>query len=153
MILMCFCCLLLRAQEHTSTSGWEYSEQADEMTSEKYFFASIYNEQTVENPIISDLTIRYKNGKNEVVFGLSQALFNVDLYGELISVKFDDGKIETFRCSKGANNNFNILFIGSEKKFIRELKNSKKLLIKVNLYKEGDAFFHFNTEGLKWEHI
>jgi len=152
-VLLAIISLSVSAQKDTTKiSEWDYSNKVDEMTLDKSFYATLYNESDKNNPVISALIIRYSNGKTEVLLFIHNALFNASTYGQQISVKFDDDKIETYNCSLPSDNTFNLLFIGSPKNFLKKIKSSKKLLLKANLYDKGDQIFHFNTDGLQWDY-
>lgn len=152
--LMGVLCLSVKAQIKTDTivpENWKYSEETNEMTNKKSYYAETYSD------ILSDgtntaLTVRYLKDENDVLFTIGKAMFNTGIGYYELQVKFDDGKIEKYRCDNSANNNFQMVFVRKTNEFIQKLKIAKTVLIQCNIYQRGDMVFHFDLSGLKWEH-
>ena len=148
--LMAFLCLSVKAQQDTTNSDWKYTSNVDEMTNNKRYFATISSDPTDDN-MVATLIIRYKEKENDAMLSIEHGVFNMTIYGIIAYIKFDDGKIEKFNCAGSASNNYGLIFFPA-KRFIKALKTSKKMLIKIELYNKGEETFRFNTEGIVWEH-
>ena len=140
---------------------WRYAENEDEMTGKKSYFASITSDNEVEFDFpyqggsSLSITVRKspKYGK-DVYFSISKGQFNESISGCNISVKFDNGKIETYYCVGADDASTGILFLeGKKDTFISKLKNAKEIKIQARFFQEGDRTFTFTTPvGLVWEH-
>jgi hypothetical protein len=147
-------CLSIKAQTKTDTvtsENWKYSERTNEMTNKKSYYAETYS-SILDDGTNTALTVRYLKDENDVLFTIGKALFNTGIGDYEIQVKFDDGKIEKYRCDKAANNDFQTVFVHKANEFIKRLKSAKIVLIQCNIYQRGDMVFHFDLSGLKWEH-
>lgn len=146
--------------ENTKTK-WVYSEYKDEMTEKVSYFASITSDNSVDFEFPynggSDLKITVrkdpKYGK-DVYFQISKGQFANAVLGGKISVKFDDGEIETYNCNGADDGSGDILFLTAKlDTFISKLKKSNKIKIQASFFQEGDRTFTFSTPvGLVWEH-
>jgi len=146
--------LSVKAQTKKDTvesENWRYSEEINEMTGKKTFRASTES-SVVDEDTQSSITVRYMDGKNEVLFIVASAMFNIKVGAYQIDAKFDDGKIEKYLCDKSDGDNFQLVFIYKNNTFIKKLKESKKLLIQCSLYQKGEKVFKFDTSNLKWGH-
>lgn len=140
---------------------WKYIESEDEMTEKKSYFASITSDNEVDFDFpyqggsSLSITVRKspKYGK-DVYFKISKGQFNESISGCNISVKFDNGKIETYRCVGADDASTGILFLdGKKDTFISKLKSAKEIKIQATFFQEGDRTFTFTTPvGLVWEH-
>jgi hypothetical protein len=133
---------------------WKYSTKVDEMTSDKLYFATIDSEP--DNSTHTGITVRYSEGKNQVILSIEHGMFNIEVSGYItntkVYVKFDDGNIETFYADPAKDNVYNLLFLHRANNFIKKLKASKKIFIKTEVYSKGSMIFSFNTDGLQWDH-
>lgn len=68
-----------------------------------------------------------------------------------ILVRFDDRPPIKFRGIEPADNDTKTIFLEPEKKFLKELKGSTRMVVELPFYEEGNRLFHFNTTDLKWE--
>ncbi|WP_141919077.1 hypothetical protein [Zymomonas mobilis] len=66
------------------------------------------------------------------------------------SVKFDNKPIQKFSCSSSADGESNVSFIESANSFLKQIKNSKKMIIEAPFYESGNQQFTFETAGLKF---
>ncbi|WP_431242560.1 hypothetical protein ACQ9BO_22475 [Flavobacterium sp. P21] len=67
-----------------------------------------------------------------------------------ITVRFDDEKPIKFSYSEPQDSSSDLIFIDNEAKFLSKLKRSKKILVSLPLYREGNQILEFNTIDLKW---
>ena len=153
-LLLVTMCLSVNAQSpiDTTKSDWHYYTRTDEMTSDKSYFADIYSDPSSNYNLTANLIIRNSKDGNEILLSIPNGVMNVGVYGIVINVKFDAGKVEKFSAHSGDSYKFSEIFINSVPKFIKELKLSKKILLQVELYDKGDEVFHFDTEGLTWNY-
>lgn len=140
---------------------WKYSENEDEMTEKKSFFASLRSDNEVDFEFPYDggsylsITVRNspKYGK-DVYFSIDKGQFNEGISGCNILVKFDNGNIEKYQCVGADDASTGILFLASKKDtFINKLKSAKEIKIQASFFQEGDRTFTFTTPvGLVWNH-
>ena len=139
-------------------SAWEYSEKNDEMYGECRF-ASIMSKNFVMQDIYgktyANLTIRYTklDGYDVFVLVSSGSLLCSRHDGtNYVMVKFDEDEPIKYVTTKPEDRSSNMLFIEKSRAFIKRAQNAKKILIQVNLYKEGNPRFSFEPkESLKFD--
>jgi hypothetical protein len=146
-----------KSEAPVNSSSWVYSEQKDEMRQQTQYFAT--NDSTNK----ADFDFPYNGGSTlEIVIrktsGLA-AMFTIDK-GQFIcysndcsaNVKFDDQKIEKFSLSSSNTDSSTVLFVDNKKRFLNELKKSKKVIIELQFYGTGPRQFSFDSQGLEWKH-
>jgi hypothetical protein len=67
-----------------------------------------------------------------------------------VPVKFDRGKVETFRGVNMADHSSDAIFLEPASRFIARLKKAKTLVIELSFFQEGTHHFEFNASGLVW---
>ncbi|MEG1934806.1 MAG: hypothetical protein RR141_02335 [Rikenellaceae bacterium] len=139
----------------TPISKWEYSTSVDEMTGDTTTRAKCISENAArfqfpfEGENYLSIKVRKTNNEHDILIEIDNGQFNsASVYGQTISVKFDEGKIIDVFCKGASDGSGNVLFIDKEKKFLPLLKDSKSMMIKVEFFQEGTRTFTFNTEGL-----
>ncbi|MBP5136431.1 MAG: hypothetical protein ILP23_03770 [Paludibacteraceae bacterium] len=147
-------------EKKDAETKWTYSENIDEMTEKKTFFASLTSDNKVDFDFPyeggSSLSINVrqspKYGK-DVYFTISKGQFT-DIFNGSISVKFDNGSIEKYSCSGASDADTGVLFLsGNVDKFIKKLKEAKQIKVQASFFQEGDRTFTFTTPvGLEWKH-
>jgi hypothetical protein len=140
------------------TAKWTYSENTDKMEGTKQYFASITSTNKIdfefpyEGGSTFDIIVRNKGVENEVLLIVSKGQFMTSISGdETLKVKFDDNKPENYIYNSASDASMDVVFIDNSKKFIDNLKKSKKLMIEANFYNAGKKVIEFNIEGFKWE--
>lgn len=68
-----------------------------------------------------------------------------------ISVKFDNGPIQRYRCSNASDGSSNMVFIEGSRNFLKKLKKSKTVIVEAEFFQNGLHQMKFKTEGLNWE--
>lgn len=136
---------------------WTYSENIDQMrgTSEKW--ANLSSENAVQTnwpyeqePMRLVLRRRSTDGVN-VMLQVSGQFVCRSYNGTKITVKFDDGPLETFNCSEAASGSSDVVFITPPARFINRLKATKVMMLEAPVYEIGNAQVTFNVEGLEWQ--
>tara|TARA_Y100000589_G_C26971429_1_gene554741 strand:- start:51 stop:830 length:780 start_codon:yes stop_codon:yes gene_type:complete len=89
-----------------------------------------------------DIFLRIEKGQILSISGYS-------LDDKYFLVRFDDGEVESYRYSESTSGSTDIIFITDEKKFLKNLSNSKKAYITINIYQDGQNTFIFDVKGLK----
>lgn len=140
-----------------NTSNWTYSEDEDEMSGEKRYFASCISSTIVSFDFPYDggstftLTVRNLGRGNDVLIRVSKGQFMSSIgSSESLRVKFDDEKPVRFSYSSASDGSSDVLFINNSSKFISHLKKAKKLMLEVEFYQEGYKILNFDVEGLDW---
>jgi hypothetical protein len=136
---------------------WEFQEKVDKMTSRTIRYASIAanEELNYEFPYdsgsIASLTIRKKDGDDDVYLKVNKGQFNATYDGGQVRIRFDDELSKKFSFVLPSNNSSDIIFINSTKSFISKLKTSNKIIIEAKLFNEGNRQIEFDVAGFKWE--
>ena len=150
----------LEAKKIESTEkNWKYDSTKDEMRGieSKYAVAVSSNTVNFDFPYSGGskliLTLRKKGNETDVMVAISKGQFLCGFRGCEAAFKFDDGNIQSITMSDPDNHASDLLFVAYDKtehKIIQQLKNSKKLVIEVQFYREGKKQFIFDVSGLNW---
>jgi hypothetical protein len=146
------------ASQPEVTSKWEYSESRDEMRGTTAKFASVTSENVV------NLEFPYGEVKGQIWIrrrpedGLNLA-FEVDkgqvlchsYSDDFISMKFDNGPIQKFRCTGSSDGSSETAFVLDEQRALAALKRAKRTVVEAEFFQQGRQQFVFETAGLKWQ--
>lgn len=137
---------------------WDYSESTDEMDGKTDYFAQIASDNTVDFEFPYNggstgfLTIRNKDGKNDVYFQVNKGQFLTSYSNtDYLRIKFDDADLEKYSFSGAADGSSDVVFPDNSAKLISKLKKAKSIKIEAPFYEAGRQIFNFNTEGLVWD--
>jgi hypothetical protein len=138
-----------------SINSWEYSEEVDKMTSKTIKFASIISNESLNLDSPYDgmnygrLCVRKKEGLN-IYVSVDKGQISGEYDNHYIMVRFDEEKAMRFDYNEPQDNSSDLIFIDNETKFLSKLKKSKKVLISLPFYQNGNQILEFNTSDLKW---
>ena len=136
---------------------WQFQEDVDKMTSKTVKYASIEANEELEFKFpydggsVASLTIRKKDGGNDIYLSVSKGQFNGTYDGGQIRIKFDDEQPKKFSFVAPSDGSADMIFINSEKTIIAKLKNTKKIIIETEFFNEGNRQMEFDVAGFKWE--
>lgn len=143
-------------------SKWRYEQDKDDLRNATTYMAVLASNNTIDfgfpyNGSSMDLTLR-KDPKygNDVIFAVNGQFNGCIIESCKITVKFDDGKLESYRMVGSDGGDNSMLFIENNKAmktFVDKLKKSKKLIVEGNFYNYGKGQFTFDTQGLEWKHF
>lgn len=68
-----------------------------------------------------------------------------------VSMKFDDGPIQKFRCTGSSDGSSETAFLEGEQRVLGALKRAKRTIVEAEFYRRGRQQFVFETAGLQWE--
>lgn len=137
---------------------WQYSNSRDEMRGTTAKFASINSENSVDlefpyGEVHGQIWIRRRpeDGLN-VAFEVDKGQVLCHSYSDdHLSIKFDDGPIQTFSCTGSSDGSSETAFILNESRALAALKRAKRTVVEAEFYQQGRQQFVFDTAGLKWE--
>lgn len=141
-----------------AASKWDYSEQRDEMRGTTAKFASVKSENTVDlkfpyGEVQGELWIRRRpeDGLN-VGFEVEKGQVLCNSFSEdYVSMKFDDGPIQKFRCTGSSDGSTETAFIENAQRALAALKHSKRTVVEAEFFQQGRQQFVFDTAGLQWK--
>lgn len=139
-------------------SRWQYSRQRDEMRDTTSRHAEIESDNSV------DLNFPYGSVKGTIWVrqrpedGLTVA-FSVERGQVLcnsftntsISIKFDDGPIQRFRCVDASDGSTETAFLTDARRALASLKRARRTVVEAEFFQQGRQQFVFQTTGLDWE--
>lgn len=137
---------------------WEYWDKEDKMTSDKNYYASVDANEKIDFEFPYDggstasITIRNQDKQNDVMLQISKGQFNTGVDGGTIKVRFDDKKPSVYETSSPSDGSSEMVFINNGKKFLKELKASKRAIIQAEFFDSGIKTMEFNTAGFEWKH-
>jgi hypothetical protein len=143
--------------ENSKAPTWSYDTLKNQM-GESTIMASIQstNKVNLEFPYqggsVGRLIIKkLPKGELNIMYRVSNGQINIDIIeGTNIRVKYDDEKPKTYNMSSSSDNSSDVLFFNGESNVLTKLKNSKKVVVEVPFFQNGNQQFTFNTENLKW---
>jgi hypothetical protein len=141
----------------TPQSPWEFSDSTDKMTSKPIKFARVESLNKLEfdfpyqGGATGTLTIRRKNGKDDVMLSISKGQFLGNISNRHdVSLRFDEQKPITVSYDNPSDGDSDMIFLGNENRIINELKKASTLKIEVEFFREGNRILEFNVKGFKW---
>jgi hypothetical protein len=143
----------------TPSVSWGYSTVKDEMTSAPiaYATAKSLNKENLHWPygpgIGATLTLRKhpRHGK-DVLVSIDKGQILCRSYESCtIVIRFDDRAPSKYSAIAPNDGSTTIVFIQNYTKFVAALKQSKKVLIELPLYQDGNRSWEFNVDGLSWQ--
>ncbi|WP_369769270.1 hypothetical protein [Flavobacterium sp. WC2416] len=135
-------------------SGWKYDTIENKMTSVKDIFCTIQSSESLDLKAPYDgvnygtLTVRKMNGKTSIIISIMKGQISGGYENEYFKARFDDQKQITFSYLGPADNSTEVIFVENKSKFLKLLRNSKKVLVQIPLYQNGNQILEFNTENL-----
>lgn len=146
----------------TSLSGvqlnkknWHYESNVDEMTGDTYNYASVEssNEISFDFPYKDSkgyLTIRTYQGDLEVILKMESGQIMPSVYdSEYAEFKFDDNPILKITYNESEQLTEPVIFFNKADAILRNIKKSKKLMLRVPFFDKGRETLYFDIEGLK----
>lgn len=139
-------------------SAWEYTEETDEMTDKVNRRAYVISENSANFDFPYDggsrlaLNIRDHStlGKDIWIY-IDKGQFNTGIYGQKVTLRFDDEKPITVNGNSSSDGSADVLFLSSYKKLLPKLLKAKTLKVQVEFFQEGNRTFTFDVAGLKWQ--
>jgi hypothetical protein len=139
------------------TSGWVYQRSKDEMrgTTSKFAVLKSSNFLIFGFPYkggAARLALRQRpeDGLN-VILTIDGQFLCSQFTNDTVAVKFDDGPIRRFECSRPKEESSGSIFINDEQTFLSRLRKAKKVIIEADFYREGPKQMVFNVGGLDWK--
>ena len=133
---------------------WEKDSVVNDMGEKNIFYTVEANDKVdfdfpYQGGSTGALLVRTKNGKKSAMFTIDKGQIDTDYDGTYIRVKFDDEAPVKWLMAESSTGSSDVLFFENENKFISKLKTSKKVVLEVPFFRNGNRQFTFNTEGLE----
>lgn len=137
---------------------WSYSESTDTVSGKSLSSAIVKSNNRFElefpynGGTVGTLQIRQhpRYGK-DVIFYVNKGQILCNSYdGCYVTVKFDDKPAFKVKATEPADHSNDMLFLNGYAGLLKNIKNSKKMIVEVTFYHSGNKAFEFNTENLNW---
>jgi hypothetical protein len=147
-----------KEETQSPVSAWEYSQSVDELSGKSAYNAQVRssNFQSFGFPYNGEthgtLSLRKhpRYGK-DLIFQVDQGQILCRSYsGCPISIRFDEGAVITVEGNPPEDNSSDTVFLPYSR-FIKKIQKSKKIVIGMPVYQEGEPAFIFDTQYLKWK--
>lgn len=141
------------------TLPWHYSTTKDDVSGKDIAFAeaSSLNKEDLHWPygpgIGATLTLRKhpRSGKNAYV-SLDKGQILCRSYESCtIMIRFDDRPAAKYSAVGPSDGSTEVVFIQNYAKLLAELKKSKKFLVELPMYQDGNRSWQFKVDGLSWQ--
>lgn len=144
--------------EAQPSSKWDYSESKDQMRGTTAKLASLQSENIVDldfpyGEVHGQLWIRRRpeDGLN-VAFEVEKGQVLCNSYSDdYVSMKFDDGPVQRFRCTGSSDGSSETAFLTDEPRVLAALKRAKRTIVEAEFFQKGRQQFVFDTAGLEWK--
>lgn len=134
--------------------AWDVHESEDSMTGKKLVLATVTSTNMANfswpyhGETRSRLTVRkHPRYGQDVMFSIPRGQFVCGVDGCTVLVRFDDRPPIKFGVVGSEDNDSKTLFFSNTKKFIGELRKSKRVRVAATVYQEGQPMFEFDTSG------
>jgi hypothetical protein len=98
------------------------------------------------------LSLRKMNNDLDVMISVDKGQFICYGMGDSeMKAKFDNGKVQDFRCGRAADGSANVIFIKPGSSFLASLRKAKVLIVEATFYQAGARQMTFHVEGLDWK--
>jgi hypothetical protein len=97
------------------------------------------------------LWVRKRGGSLDAAFEVEKGQILCNSFSEsVVSIKFDDGPVQKFRCTDASDGSNNVAFLLPAGRFLSEVKKSKRTIVEAEFFQQGRQQFTFDTAGLAW---
>jgi hypothetical protein len=141
----------------SATQGWQYENKTDQMRGSTSKIASVDALQTLSLAFPYGDTIPTLNIRQDPKFGFDIYLTSKgqplcrSYENETVSVKFDNGPVQEWRCNEAADGSAGVVFFQNARNLLGKIKSSEKMAVEVNYYDNGRQQFTFPVKGLDWK--
>ena len=137
----------------TLIKTWEKDSTVNDMGEKNIFYTldateKIHLDFPYQGGSTGSLIVRNKNGKLGAMFVIDNGQIDTDYDGTYVRVKFDDEAPVKWSMGETADGSSDVLFFNNESKLVNKLKSSKKVVVEVPFFQNGNKQFVFNTSGL-----
>lgn len=146
------------APSSDDASKWEYQNASDEMRGTSSKVAQVMSDNTVDlefpyGEVHGQIWVRQRpeDGLN-AAFEVEKGQILCHSFSEsFVSIKFDDGPIQKFRCTDSSDGSNNVAFLNNAHAVLAGLKRSKRAIVEAEFFQQGRKQFTFDTAGLNWK--
>lgn len=145
------------ASPPASPSNWTYSEDRDEMRGTSSRFASVTSENSVDldfpyGVVSGRIWIRQRPEDGlDVAFQVDKGQVLCSTFrNSYVSIKFDDGPIQRFRCTDASDGSSETAFLTDARRALAGLRNARRVIVEAEFFQQGRQQFVFATAGLNW---
>jgi len=144
-------------EKPTAQGSWDYNTQRDEARGADIKFASV----TSENEVY--LSAPYGGGTRARMTIRQHPQYGLDIYftvspAQLLCNSYDgctaliniDGKAHRVSLTEPADHDSEVVFVSNASSLLSKLKGSKKVIVELTVYQNGNPQWTFKTDGLEW---
>lgn len=135
-------------------SSWDLVQYKDEMTGKYANLARVRSSNVIslgwpyQGPQKGTLTVRkHPRWGTNVFFEIERGQLLCRYDNCSVTVKFDDAAPKRMSAAEPEDNSSTLLFINNETSFINQLRKSKRVVIEVGLFQQGNQTLVFETSG------
>jgi len=148
-----------QSDSQTPPAAWQYFTVTDDMTSKTIAFAESksLNKENLHWPygrnIGATLTLRKhpRHGKSVYVTLDKGQILCRSYESCTVSIRFDDRPPHQYSAIGPSDGSTEVVFIQNHTRFVTALKQSKKVLIELPMYQDGNRSWQFNVDDLSWQ--
>lgn len=137
---------------------WDYDNSKDTVSGKDIKRAVVHSNNSFEMDFpyqggtTGSLIIRKhpRYGK-DVIFSINKGQLLCDIGGCQVSVRFDDKKPYKVHVNEPEDHSNTVLFLSGYDKLVKEIKNSKKMIVEATFYQNGAKAFEFDVSNFKFE--
>lgn len=138
---------------------WSYTEKEDLMRGVTNRWAAIAskNDVTLKQPYsgTAQLGIQIRSmpetAGEDTLIVLSQGPIDCSIKHCVVSVKFDDAKVRTYRGRPMGSGLAGVIKLEDQADFVERLRAAKRAIVEVSIWRHGPEQFVFEPVGLVWK--
>lgn len=145
--------LLVFVASSAQAAQWRYEESVDKMTGKVEQNAHVRSDNTL------NLSFPYAGENHGVILVRKHPRHGLDVMvavdkgqilcraydGCSIMVRFGDQKPQRFSVSEASDHSSEVVFVQNTKKFIDSARKSKKILIQIPMFQQGEQVLEFSV--------
>jgi len=142
--------------EPIMTSNWEYDSSVNKMNDKPLYFAQCHSQNSFsfdfpynQGDVTATLLVRKMGKKYDLIVSISQGQILDQMLASPIEIRLDNNIATRHNYNYPQDLDSKSVFISNPSNLVAKIKTSKKLLVKIPCYNEGEPVFEFNVEGLE----
>ena len=142
----------------TPAQVWQYTETTDQMRGIVTSYATVQSTNQVDFDFpyrggsTATLMLRRRDGELKVLLTIDRGQFTCfDYSGDKVAMRFDDGLVYTYGCTRSADVRTDIIFLSPEHQILSQLRKAKRVVVEAQFFQAGRQQLTFNIADLKWQ--
>jgi hypothetical protein len=141
----------------TPAQAWQYTETKDQMRGIVTSYATVQSTNQLDFAFpysggsTATLILSREEGELNVILTIDKGQFTCfDNSGDKVAMRFDDGLVYTYGCTRSADVRTDIIFLSPEHQILNQLRKAKRVIVEAQFFQAGRHQLTFDIADLKW---